>query len=168
MAEGRQALSALYRKRVDVPLLILSAFILLGTGLSLPLFHVTQMVFWKGSYSVITSIQELFKQKEYFLGGIILLFSVVFPITKLLSLFVLWTAKLSDPKRLAGLRWLEFLGKWSMLDVLILALTIVAVKLKSLATVRPQEGVYVFSVAILLSMIATMQIEYLSRKASKK
>ena len=75
--------------------------------------------------------------------------------------------KLSPTQRTVVLYWLGFLGKWSMLDVLLLALTLLAVKMKSLAEVEPRIGVYVFCAAIFLSMVATTRVEYLAHKTLK-
>lgn len=167
MGSPRKALCHFYPKRYDVPVFILGSAILLGVGLSLPLFKVTQMVFWKSSYSIITSVVDLWKQREYFLASVIFVFSVVFPTVKLLTLFLLWSLKLSDERRSLLLKGLALLGKWSMLDVMILAVTIVVVKLRAFAQVEPRTGVYLFSAAIFLSMIATMHVERLARKISK-
>ncbi len=157
----------LYPTYYEIPLLVLCAGILLGVGLCLPLFHVTQMVFWKSSYSVLTGVANLIQQGDYFLGSIIFIFSVIFPIVKLLALSAVWMVKLSPTQRSSALYWLGFLGKWSMLDVLLLALTLLAVKMKSLAHVEPQRGVYVFCAAIFFSMLATTRMEYLARKTPK-
>jgi paraquat-inducible protein A len=46
-----------------------------------------------------------------------------------------------------------------MLDVFVVALTIVSVKLGALATAQPRPGIYVFTASVLLSMIATVQAE---------
>ena len=86
MVTTARSLRHWYPTCFEVPLFILSAGILLGVGLSLPLFHVTQMVFWKSSYSVLTGIENLMQQRQYFLGSIIFIFSVIFPILKLLTL----------------------------------------------------------------------------------
>ena len=62
------------------------------------------------------------------------------------------------------LHWLGLLGKWSMLDVFIVAIMIVLVKLGPLARVEPRSGVYVFAAAIGMSMLTTMYIDHLARQ----
>jgi len=71
---------------------------------------------------------------------------------------------LGEKKRQAVLRWLGILGKWSMLDVFVVAILIVLVKLGPLAKVQPQRGVYWFAAAIFLSMITSMYVDNLARK----
>ncbi len=162
-----RALRSRHPQRYDVPVVIVGAIALLVRGLTLPLFHVTQMVFWKSDYSVLTGIQSLAQQGEYFLALIILVFSVIFPTMKLATLLGLWATPLSDARRTRALQWLGFLGRWSMLDVLILALMIVIVKVRAVANVEPRVGMYVFSAAIFLSMIATTLVERLARASHR-
>ncbi|MBN1586102.1 MAG: paraquat-inducible protein A [Candidatus Omnitrophica bacterium] len=163
MDNTSQSLADCYPKRIDIPLLIISASTLLAVGLSLPLFKVTRMVFWKSSYSILTGAFKLFEDGEYFLGGIILLFSVLFPVAKLTALGIIWVVRFSEQKRTLALHWLGFLGKWSMLDVLVVALMIVVIKTRAVAHVESQAGVYVFCTAILISMIAAANVERLAK-----
>jgi len=103
----------------------------------------------------------LFEVHEYFLSAILFFFCLVFPITKLITLWGLWQFKCAEGTRNKILTWLAFLGKWSMLDVFVVAILIVAVKLGPMASVQPRPGVYIFAVAIMLSIATTNWIERL-------
>ncbi len=144
--------------------MIFSSGILLVVGLSLPLMKVEKMIFWKNEYSVITGILGLMHDQEYFLAAILFFFSVVFPAIKLITLGILWQVKFDETKRRRILEWLGVLGKWSMLDVFVVAILIVAVKLGPLANVEPKIGVYVFSLAIAAAILTTMQVEKLAKR----
>jgi len=159
-----QALRNRYPRRIEVPLLILSSFVLLLIALSMPLMTVEKMVFWKNEYSVIAGVRGLWEQQQYILAIILFFFSLVFPLVKLAALAFLWFVPLGEKKRQAVLRWLGILGKWSMLDVFVVAILIVLVKLGPLAKVQPQRGVYWFAAAIFLSMITSMYVDNLARK----
>ncbi len=159
-----QSLRDRYPRRIEVPLLILASFVLLLVALSLPLMTVEKMVFWKNEYSVITGVRGLWEQGQYVLAVILFFFSIVFPTFKLAMLGVIWTVRLAEQKRQAVLHWLGILGKWSMLDVFVVAILIVLVKLGPLAKVQPQRGVYWFAAAILLSMITSMYVDSLAGK----
>jgi len=158
------ALRDRYPRRIEVPVLILVSFALLLTGLSLPLMQVEKMVFWKNEYSVFNGVTSLWEQGQYALAFILFFFSIVFPVVKLSALGVIWNVRLAEAKRQTVLRWLGTLGKWSMLDVFVVAILIVLVKLGPLAKVAPQAGLYVFCGAILLSMITSMYVESLAKK----
>ena len=161
-----KSLQECYPRRFEVPLLILLSFVLLMIGLSLPLMRVEKMVFWKNDYSVIKGVKALWEQGQYALASILFFFSVIFPNLKLAGLSYIWFVRLGEQKREVLLNWLGVLGKWSMLDVFVVAILIVLVKLGTLANIQPQQGVYWFAAAILLSMIASMHIDSLARKRS--
>ena len=163
----RQALRDLHpRHALAVPAVILFSSALLFVGLSLPLLY-TQRMFWKSSYSVWAGVVELWRQNELLLATILFFFSIVFPITKLVLLTLLWFMRLPASRRTRLLHTLGLLGKWSMLDVFVVAILIVLVKLGPLARVEPRVGVYVFSAAIVCSMLTTMYVERLTRRAAR-
>lgn len=153
-----------YPRRIEVPLLILLSFVLLLIALSMPLMKVEKMVLWKNEYSVIGGVKGLWEQGQYVLASILFFFSVVFPICKLAMLGFLWFVRLAEQRRQMVLHWLGVLGKWSMLDVFVVAILIVLVKLGPLAKVEPQRGIYWFAAAIFLSMITSMYVDNLAQK----
>jgi len=122
------------------------------------------MVFWKNDYSVVTGVKGLFNAQEYFLSAILFFFCIVFPIVKLLTLWCLWQFPCAQDVRNKILEWLALLGKWSMLDVFVVAILIVAIKLGPMANVKPRDGVYIFAVAIILSILTTTRIEGIIRR----
>ncbi len=164
----RVSLRQTYPKRIDVPVLLIISGVLLGIGLSLPLIKVEQLVFWKSEYSVMAGVLGLMHHGDYFLAALIFFFSVVFPIAKLVLLWGVWEMKLEEDRRNDLVKWLGMLGKWSMLDVFVVALIVVLVKLGPLAKTTPQGGVYVFCAAILTSMISGMLIESLMEESNRR
>ena len=158
-----KSLSELYPKRYDIPALIVLCAVALYISLCLPLFKVEKMIFWKTEYSVMTGVVGLLTDKQYFLAAILFFFSIVFPTVKLFILGWLWLVRLDVSMRKRVFAWLEVLGKWSMLDVFVVAILIVAVKLGPLANVTPRAGVYVFAGTILATLLTTVWIERLNR-----
>ena len=159
MSHGSQSLGRRYPKHFEIPILLFLATVFLGAGLSMPLMNVEKMMFWKNEYSVLTGVTGLFNDREYFLSAILFFFCIVFPIVKLFTLWILWQFQCAEDMRNRILEWLAILGKWSMLDVFVVAILIVAVKLGPMANVEPRQGVYIFSVAIILSIMTTTWIE---------
>ncbi|MBI4598476.1 MAG: paraquat-inducible protein A [Candidatus Omnitrophica bacterium] len=150
---------------VVLPTIILSA-VFLFEGLSLPILY-SKKLFWQTSYSVWTGIVSLWEQSELALATIVFFFSMVFPVIKLLALATLWFLKLREEQRSQLLRWLSVLGKWSMLDVFVVAILIVLVKLGPLVTIEPRIGIYFFAGAILCSMLTTMYVERIAKRVSR-
>lgn len=152
--------------RIDIYLSFFSAAILLICGLYMPLLRVTQLYLWTSDYSIVTGIEQLFADGEVFLGIIILVFSVVFPIGKLIVLAIVWSTRLTPRERARALDWLGHLGKWSLLEVLIVALMIISFKLKVLADADTRYGIYVFSLAIVLSKVAVARVERIALQST--
>lgn len=158
------ALRNRYPRRIEVPAMIVLSFALLLVGLSLPLMKVEKMVFWRNEYSVVKGVNSLWEQGQYALAVILFFFSIVFPVVKLSALGVIWNMRLPETKRQTLLRWLGALGKWSMLDVFVVAILIVLVKLGPMAKVEAQAGLYVFCAAIVASMLTSMYVESLAKR----
>ncbi len=165
MEDAPRSLRRIYRKHWTTPTLLVVTTILLGFGLFMPLLKIEKMVFWRNQYSVATGVFGLWDDEQYVLAAIVFFWSVAFPIAKLTILFWIWFRKLDAEKRSITLKRLELLGKWSMLDVYIVAVMIVAVKLGPIAEVTPENGIYVFAGAVVLSMLVTARVERMAREA---
>jgi len=159
-----QALQKNDPKNFLIPLALLAATLFLGMGLFLPVITLRELVFWKTTFSVVSGIQSLYEEKHYVLACIIFFFSLVFPIFKLVVLCRIWFTRLGDQKRKSYLNWLGILGKWSMLDVFVVAVMIVVTKISGLAKAEARLGIYFFAVSILLAMILTEYFERLIKK----
>ena len=55
-------------------------------------------------------------------------------------------------------------GKWSMLDVFVVAVLLASVKLAGLAQVEIHSGLYAFAASVLLTMLITARVTCLIRE----
>ena len=160
--EPAKSMARQHPRRIDIPVLIVSSAVTLFIGLRLPVLTVAKL--WeKTTFSIPSGIQNLWDEKYYFLATLILFFSIVFPAVKLITLFVVWFFRLKERSKKWALHWLGVLGKWSMLDVFVTAILIVAVKLGPLAKAKAEPGIYYFGVSIFLAMMVTSFINFLAR-----
>ena len=145
-------------QRILVQLLLLSSLALLLIGVFSPLIQLTQFWFFTNQTSLAMAIVQLFEHGEWLLAGIVAVFSVVFPIIKTLFTLVLVSFSNSQvtPKQL---RFLAQLGKWSMLDVFIVALIVTAAKLGALAEAEVQYGLYLLFASTLLNLCISVFLE---------
>jgi paraquat-inducible protein A len=142
-------------RRFLLSLAITGASVCLALGMTLPIIKLTKFVFWTTEHSLLSTVQVLLKDGQLFLGITVLVFSIVFPIVKLLYLLLISTLPQHDVIRLRPqLRALEWLGKWSMHDVLVLALTIFFIKSYGLYDAASLWGVYFFTAGVLLMILA--------------
>lgn len=160
--------------------LLWSAHILLGIGLAAPCMTITPKLGrhtalgeWLGllddpkTYSILTGIRSLLGGNGFWIGLVLLVFSVVFPIVKLIALRVALTEvgvgrSLNRPHRL-----LANVGRYSMADVFVVALLVVASKSFPGGTeVAVRWGIYAFAGAALLTMFASARVHSSMRRAS--
>ncbi|HEY1628886.1 MAG TPA: paraquat-inducible protein A [Tepidisphaeraceae bacterium] len=135
--------------------LALIALIVLVRGQTMPFISATNLG-QTNIYSLVTGIKDLYQLNYYFIASILLIFSVLFPIAKL-TLILLATTSLVRFSTTARHRMHKFAvatGKYSLLDVLVVAVSIVVIRFGSLAEVRALPGTVVFCVAVLLSILA--------------
>ena len=152
--------------RFDVLAPLVLATVALPLGLLLPVVHFSWALKDDTTFTVLTGISDLVRSGHVFIGLLILTFSVIFPVGKLLALYGLWFVPLPAGPRGASLRWLEFLGKWSMLDVFVVGILIGTLKLGILSDATPRIGAYVFTGAVLLSMATTLRQSRLARRST--
>ncbi len=162
-----KSLAALHPRRVEIPALIIVSIILFFYGLKLPVLSVKQLWIFKNTFSILTGMEALWSDKHYGLTIIIFAFSIIFPAIKMITLGLIWFVRMTAEKRQRILSWLEILGKWSMLDVFVVAVTIVAVKFGVFADAQPRIGIYFFSGSIILSMAVTVWIDMLVNSVVK-
>ena len=118
----------------------------------------------KNTYSVLSGAWELFESNEIFLATVIVLFSVAFPCAKLVSLFILCQGGAACSREL-HFKAHAFLGKWSMLDVFVIALLVVSLKLGDMVNVKIHSGIYFFAASVILTMILTQILHKTFSKA---
>ena len=66
---------------------------------------------------------------------------------------------LPSRQRALTYRLVEFLGRWGMLDVVLIAVLVAAVKLGDLVEVRPGPGLAVFASVVVLSLLASASFD---------
>ena len=140
----------------SIPWLLALAFLLFGTGIFFPFFTVTKFWLFHDAVSVFGGIVTLFREGEYFLFAVLTLFTLVFPCVKLGLLTVIWLEREHDLARVRRLhRWVEGWGRWSMLDVFVVAILIVTMKAAGLAQIQIGPGLYLFTFSVIATQFAS-------------
>ena len=106
---------------------------------------------------MIGSIQKLFETGDYVIAIVIILFSVIIPMLKTVSLFLisvfqdnLFTHKL--------IGFFKVIGKWSMIDVFVVAVLLVflSVNKGDISKAEVQVGLYIFLIYVISSMFISL------------
>ena len=155
-------------RRFLLSLAIIGASISLALGVSLPSIKLTKFYFFSTEYSLITTVYTLIQRNQIFLGSLVFIFSILLPVFKILYLVMLTTMTAEALERqYFRLRALEWLGKWSMHDVLVLALMIFFVKSQGIYDATSLSGVYFFTLAVVFMILAYAWLNVFSLNAIK-
>lgn len=137
----------------------LAAFILFWPAILLPILQIEQLGV-RSESSLLSGIIELFQHGSWFVGAVVFLFSVLFPITKIVLLLELSLFELFHQNHKAlTLRLMEQLGKWSMMDVMLLAFLVMLVKLGDMVEFHFGPAVFAFVCCVAMSMIASLSFD---------
>ena len=110
--------------------------------------------------TIMSGVLSLYRDGLWGIALIVFTASIAVPLLKLVSLGLLFHAawRGNSPHRRGLTRlyaFVRFIGRWSMLDVFLVAFLTGAVRFGSLASVHPEPGVIAFAAAVLLTVFAT-------------
>ena len=124
----------------------------------------TKSLFVSQSDTILSGVVFLWKSGSWPIATIVFVASIVVPLLKMIALLVILIAvqagvrvHCEDLTRLY--RVLELVGRWSMLDVYVVAILVALVQIQLLATVTPGNGAAAFAAVVVLTMLATMSFD---------
>ncbi|AXS41742.1 paraquat-inducible protein A [Breoghania sp. L-A4] len=138
--------------RLFLSLLLPLASFSFALGLTLPLVRFEKLYFFEETPSLIEIVLELTRGEDAALGVLVGCFSIALPAVKLLLLHVV----AFGGGRGRSLTLLGAVGKWSMMDVMLVALVIFAAKTSGFATAVTQPGIWFYAFATLASAVAAL------------
>lgn len=142
-------------RRFLISLAIVAASVCLALGVSLPIIKLTRFYYFTSEHSLISAVWSLLQSGQDFLGLVVLVFAILLPVLKLVYLVIVATLPEREQQRVGHLlHALEWIGRWSMHDVLVLSLTIFFIKSRVSYDARSLNGIYFFTAAVLLMMVA--------------
>lgn len=137
---------------------LIAAAILYVPANLLPVMH-TSSLFGTSHDTIISGVAYFWTSGSPGLAALIFTVSVVIPLAKMGSLAHLAICARrpvgTDAHHLGRLyKIIELVGRWSMLDVFVVALMVGMVRFKSLATIEAGWGAAAFGAVVVLSMLA--------------
>lgn len=142
------------------------AAVCLALGVSLPVLSVDQLLLFDVRMSVLSGLGILWHEGEWALAAVVVVFSLVLPAAKIVATGWLWYRAAPGTAGFARLASVvELAGKWSMLDVFIAALVVMAVKVSVVSDVAVHPGIYFFGAAVVVSMIVGQRVRVLAKKS---
>jgi paraquat-inducible protein A len=142
---------------------LLAAAILYVPANVLPILRTTSVAH-SGDDTIFTGILELWSGGSWPLAILVFVASILVPSLKFLVLgFLIWTTH-------RGWRWglhdrsvlyrlIEFIGRWSMLDIFVVTLMVTLVQLRGIATIHAGPGALAFAAVVVLMMYSAQAFD---------
>ncbi|MEO8438591.1 MAG: paraquat-inducible protein A [Spartobacteria bacterium] len=112
--------------------------------------------------TILGGVVQFWQQADYPVAIIIFTASVMIPVLKIISIVVLCSAARTGqrPRRMTKLyRITEFIGRWSMVDVFVVAILVAVVQLGSAMSIHPGAAALSFAGVVVLTMLAAMSFD---------
>jgi paraquat-inducible protein A len=142
---------------IVVVIMLLASLGCFFAGIFLPFTGVTKLWLFENQISVCQGLRVLWQNDELFLFLILLVFTICFPFVKVNALLALWIYPGLTPDQARNFyKFVSHLGKWSMLDVFVVAILVLTVKSTGVASIKIGDGFFLFFVSVMLTQFASM------------
>jgi paraquat-inducible protein A len=143
--------------------LLITAAILYIPANVLPIMTVSSL--GQGDPSTIMSgVIQLVQHGMFPIAAVVFIASILVPTFKLVGIGLLLFSvqrhqPLSARQRIIMYRFIEFIGRWSMLDIFVIAILVAVVNFGRLANIEANLGAVAFSSVVILTMLAAVTFD---------
>lgn len=158
---GRKERSSNSNTSLNTLCFSLTAFIFFIASNFLP-FMTFELYGNSNTSTLLGGIQSLLQSGAWFVAVIVFLASLVIPFFKIMGLVFLtlpFSKKYSPHLRTRLYLFIEAIGRWSMLDIFLLAVLVATVKLGNWAQVKVEAGSFLFLLVVILTMLASKNFD---------
>lgn len=142
--------------RYALPVLFVATPFLFALGLTLPLMTFEKLFFFEENPSLLGVVGSLWESNVP-LALLVALFSILFPVAKMVAV----TAEALTPLGTES-HWfaklVPFLTKWSMMDVMLVAIVITAAKTSGLANAFTEAGLWCYASSALSTTVTQWMV----------
>lgn len=143
--------------------LLIAAYIMYVPANLLPIME-TSSLFSSQDDTIMSGVIYLWRSGSWDLALIVFIASIIVPLLKLTAMtLLLITAQRRSVwqplQRTKLFRIVEFVGRWSMLDIYVVAILTALVQIGSLATIKAGPAALAFGGVVVLTMFSAMQFD---------
>ena len=129
----------------------------------LPVMH-TSGLLGEADSTILGGIIEFWRAGDWDIALLIFIASLAVPFTKFIAIgLLLFTVRRNSRwqqhQRTALYRIVEFIGYWSMLDVVVVALTSALMQFQVLGTAEPRAGIAFFCAVVIVTMLSALSFD---------
>ena len=128
----------------------------------LPVLQVLSAVKGDQKSTIISGVIQFWDERDYPVAIIIFTASIMIPVLKILAIVSLCLATRSGRKPVSTTklyRFTELVGRWSMVDVFVVAILVGVVQLGSVMSIHPGAGAVAFAGVVILTMLAAISFD---------
>ncbi|MEO0865631.1 MAG: paraquat-inducible protein A [Pseudomonadota bacterium] len=116
------------------------------------------------SNTIIGGAVEIAQHGDYAIAGIVLFASVVIPVAKFIAIaYLALSIQMRRPAPVRHMHHLheiiEFIGRWSMIDVFVVAILAALVQLSALASIQTGPAALTFAVSVIFTMLSAQCLD---------
>ena len=114
--------------------------------------------------TIMSGVVTLARHGMYPIAAVVFVASILVPTFKLIGIAMLLISvqrhhAMSPRQRLLVFRFIEWIGRWSMLDIFVIAILVAIVNFGSLASVEAGTGAVAFASVVVLTMLAAITFD---------
>lgn len=112
--------------------------------------------------TIVSGVIQFWQAGDFPVAIIIFVASVIIPVVKMVSIVALCLAARTGrrPRGMTRLyRMTEFVGRWSMVDIFVVAILVAVVQLGSTLSIHPGPGALSFAAVVVLTMLAASSFD---------
>ncbi len=156
------------RRRVKNSLQISMALTICATLLYIPamLYPMMEITTFgvSSSSTIIEGVISFLEHKNYFIASVIFIASVVIPLIKIIGLLTIFISLkfkfyMSKKTKLKIYNFIEFVGKWSMIDIYVVAILASVIQVSEIFKIKGDIAVTSFTLVVLFTMIAAQKFD---------
>ena len=143
--------------------LLIAATILYIPANVYPMMH-TNSLNGSTTSTILGGVWQMFEYGSYFVAAVIFFASIVIPVAKILVLswlcyVVVHASAIPPQKRMRWFRVVELIGRWSMIDVFVVAVMVALIQAGVLLSIQPGPAALAFAAVVVLTMLAAMTFD---------
>lgn len=115
--------------------------------------------------NILDGVVTLWNMDSYFVALVIFIASICIPVLKMILICYLCfvskkiTQKKQSKRHINIYKFVEFIGKWSMIDIFVVGIMSAIVQVENIMTISPGEAVIPFTIVVILTMISAQFFE---------
>lgn len=148
--------------QVSLALTICAALLYIPAML-FPMMEITKFGITSES-TIMEGVIEFLEYENYFIASVIFIASVVIPLIKLVGLLIIFSSlkfniKMTNKTKLKVFNFIEIIGKWSMIDIYVVAILASVVQLSEVFNIKGGIAATSFALLVILTMIAAQRFD---------